>query len=48
MANDATTPEPSSLEITEEQSLLAHDRTLMARIRTTFLLITFGFTLYKF
>lgn len=48
MANDASTKGPSSLEIAEEQTLLAHDRTLMAWIRTSLSLIPFGFTLYKF
>ncbi|HEY6308053.1 MAG TPA: DUF202 domain-containing protein [Candidatus Angelobacter sp.] len=31
-----------------ERTRLAHDRTLMANVRTSTALITFGFTMYKF
>jgi putative membrane protein len=37
-----------ALDLSVEQALLAHERTLMAWIRTSVSLITFGFTLYKF
>jgi putative membrane protein len=40
--------EALAFDLSVEQALLAHERTLMAWIRTSVSLITFGFTLYKF
>jgi len=39
---------PDQLELAWDRTFLAHERTLMAWIRTAASLITFGFTLYKF
>jgi putative membrane protein len=45
---DASTPLPSSDDLAFDRTRLAHDRTLMAWIRTATSLISFGFTIYKF
>jgi putative membrane protein len=39
---------PSGDELALDRTRLAHDRTLMAWIRTATSLISFGFTIYKF
>ena len=39
---------PTSMELAIDRTRLAHDRTLMAWIRTATSLISFGFTIYKF
>ena len=39
---------PSSIELAVDRTRLAHDRTLMAWVRTAASLISFGFTIYKF
>jgi len=39
---------PTSTDLAIERTRLAHDRTLMAWIRTATSLISFGFTIYKF
>jgi len=47
--NVQTETEPSvSTQLAIERTSLAHDRTLMAWIRTATSLISFGFALYKF
>ena len=38
----------SSTDLAVERTRLAHDRTLMAWVRTSASLISFGFTIYKF
>jgi putative membrane protein len=38
----------ASIQLATERTRLAHDRTLMAWVRTATSLITFGFTIYKF
>jgi uncharacterized membrane protein YidH (DUF202 family) len=39
---------PSSTELAVERTWLAHERTLMAWVRTATFMISFGFTIYKF
>jgi inner membrane protein YidH len=39
---------PSSKELSLDRTIQAHDRTLMAWVRTATSLISFGFTIYKF
>ena len=39
---------PSTNDLALERTRLAHDRTMMAWIRTATSLISFGFTIYKF
>ncbi|HEV2667939.1 MAG TPA: DUF202 domain-containing protein [Blastocatellia bacterium] len=39
---------PSSTELALDRTMLSHDRTLMAWVRTATSLISFGFTIYKF
>ena len=39
---------PSSNELAIERTWLAHERTLMAWVRTATSMISFGFTIYKF
>src|SRR5262245_42589586 len=47
--NDAGAADlPTSTELSLDRTNLAHDRTLMAWIRTATSLISFGFTIYKF
>jgi putative membrane protein len=41
-------PLPSSNELAMERTWLAHERTLMAWVRTATSMISFGFTIYKF
>lgn len=43
-----TAKPPDQLKLALERTFLAHERTLMAWIRTSTSLITFGFALYKF
>ena len=44
-ASDST---PSSVDLAVDRTRLAHERTLMAWVRTSASLISFGFTIYKF
>jgi putative membrane protein len=45
----ANTPEmPASTRLALDRTDMAHERTMMAWIRTAVSLITFGFTIYKF
>ena len=44
----STATEPSSESLGTKRTRLAYDRTLMAWIRTSVSLISFGFTIYKF
>jgi putative membrane protein len=46
MAGDAGLPAATKLSV--DRTRLAHERTLMAWVRTSTSLITFGFTIYKF
>jgi len=46
MTESAKPPDAAALAL--ERTKLAHERTLMAWIRTATSLITFGFTIYKF
>jgi putative membrane protein len=39
---------PASMELALDRTHLAHERTLMAWVRTATSLISFGFTIYKF
>src|SRR5512145_2653205 len=39
---------PAATKLAVERTRLAHDRTLMAWVRTSTSLISFGFTIYKF
>jgi inner membrane protein YidH len=41
-------PLSTSDELAVERTRLSHDRTLMANVRTSTALISFGFTIYKF
>lgn len=41
-------PEPDSNQMAADRTWLAHERTLMAWVRTATSMITFGFTIYKF
>jgi len=45
--HDAVTPNASTI-LAIDRTRLAHDRTLMAWVRTSTSLISFGFTIYKF
>ena len=44
----SATQMPSSNELALERTWLAHERTLMAWVRTAASMISFGFTIYKF
>ena len=48
MKNKAQTDPISSNELAVDRTRLAHERTLMAWVRTAASLISFGFTIYKF
>ena len=49
MATDVVSTDlPVATELALDRTRLAHERTLMAWIRTATSLITFGFTIYKF
>ena len=48
MDNDTTVKPLSSNQLAVDRTRLAHERTLMAWIRTATSLISFGFTIYKF
>ena len=39
---------PSTIDLAVDRTRLAHERTLMAWVRTSASLISFGFTIYKF
>lgn len=41
-------PKPDSTQLALERTWMAHDRTLMAWVRTATSMIGFGFTIYKF
>jgi putative membrane protein len=41
-------PKPDSNEMAVDRTWLAHERTLMAWVRTATSMISFGFTIYKF
>jgi putative membrane protein len=43
-----TSPAPDSNQMAADRTWLAHERTLMAWVRTATSMITFGFTIYKF
>lgn len=45
---EATDSVPSSVDLAVDRTRLAHERTLMAWVRTSASLISFGFTIYKF
>ncbi len=44
----AETHQPDSNEMAVDRTWLAHERTLMAWVRTSTSMISFGFTIYKF
>jgi len=44
----AKLPMDASVRLAFERTMLSHERTLMAWVRTATSLITFGFTIYKF
>ena len=44
----ATPPSTTSTDLAVDRTRLAHERTLMAWVRTSASLISFGFTIYKF
>jgi putative membrane protein len=44
----ATAPKPDSAQMALDRTWLAHERTLMAWVRTAASQISFGFTIYKF
>ncbi len=44
----ATAPSTTSTDLAVDRTRLAHERTLMAWVRTAASLISFGFTIYKF
>jgi putative membrane protein len=46
MSNDS--PPPDSNQMAVDRTWLAHERTLMAWVRTATSMISFGFTIYKF
>jgi putative membrane protein len=48
MKQESESANPSSLDLAVERTRLAHERTLMAWVRTSASLIGFGFTIYKF
>ena len=47
-AAGATADIPNAAKLALERTRLAHERTLMAWVRTSTSLISFGFTIYKF
>ena len=47
MATAEGVPIPSSTDLAVDRTRLAHERTLMAWVRTATSLISFGFTIYK-
>ena len=48
MKQESEPATPSSLDLAVDRTRLAHERTLMAWVRTSASLISFGFTIYKF
>ena len=48
MDNDTTVKPLNSNQLAVDRTRLAHERTLMAWVRTATSLISFGFTIYKF
>jgi len=48
MKQELDSADPSSLDLAVDRTRLAHERTLMAWVRTSASLISFGFTIYKF
>lgn len=48
MKEKTDTATPSSIDLAVDRTRLAHERTLMAWVRTSASLISFGFTIYKF
>ena len=46
--NEEIMEEPTSTQLALERTILSHERTLMAWVRTAISLITFGFAIYKF
>ena len=50
MATDSSSGHPSMLpsDLGEIRTIMAADRTLMAWIRTSLSMLSFGFTIYKF
>ena len=48
MTNTSTLQALTADEMARQRTILAADRTLMAWIRTTLSMISFGFTIYKF
>ena len=48
MTTAEVSPIPSSNDLAVDRTRLAHERTLMAWVRTATSLISFGFTIYKF
>ena len=48
MPMDKGTPQPDSNQMAVDRTWLAHERTLMAWVRTATSMISFGFTIYKF
>jgi len=48
MENDTPTNSLNSNQMAMDRTRLAHERTLMAWVRTATSLISFGFTIYKF
>ena len=45
---DAAAPVPTATDLAVSRTCLAHERTLMAWVRTAISLISFGFAMYKF
>ena len=45
---EASQSTPSTFDLAVDRTRLAHERTLMAWVRTSASLISFGFTIYKF
>jgi putative membrane protein len=45
---DAAAPVPTVTDLAVARTCLAHERTLMAWVRTSISLISFGFAMYKF
>ncbi len=48
LSEKATLPMDASTRFSFERTILSHERTLMAWVRTATSLITFGFAIYKF
>lgn len=48
MTEKTDTATPSTIDLAVDRTRLAHERTLMAWVRTAASLISFGFTIYKF